>query len=481
MARFRFVEDGQYGMASVCVGSMLPVQLMKTITENVPKWKDLRSEQGFMLPATLLRQWCRSIHARERMREVLRAVVAHSPEAPHLLTALCARHDDKSRFGDGAADWEKLLDYATEATSDVLKVSIKTAFMSLMRKDALWAQRLQRVVLRNCGALTDADLLLLCVAGALVSIDVSGCRNVTARSVQPLVRTNVMLQHLNISDCAFATLDLMAPESQLRRVNMTRTVVRGDVNIRLPCLRELIAMELRCSSVTIAAACVQLSDANMTRLKAARTVVVEPVVKTLCLEGAEYESIRVQDLPSPRFYSFFFDGLLLGGGDVGKTSCLRRFAKNSFSDSEPPTFIFDFMLRSIDIDGQICRLRTMERSGRDRFLNNPPLFRNTEAVMVLFDVTKPYSVEQAKRYLELARSHLLHEVCMLVGNKIDLTEQRAVSYEEGQALADSYSIEYFETSAKDGTGIEAAFMHLARLCRKQKKSNAVTGKALGSR
>ena len=37
---------------------------------------------------------------------------------------------------------------------------------------------------------------------------------------------------------------------------------------------------------------------------------------------------------------------------------------------------------------------------------------------------------------------------MLIGNKIDLTEQRKVTKQEAQNLADDHDIPYFETSAK---------------------------------
>lgn len=46
---------------------------------------------------------------------------------------------------------------------------------------------------------------------------------------------------------------------------------------------------------------------------------------------------------------------------------------------------------------------------------------------------------------------------LLVGNKCDLTESRAVSTEEGNELAESLGIQYFETSAKDNINIKHTF------------------------
>ncbi len=52
--------------------------------------------------------------------------------------------------------------------------------------------------------------------------------------------------------------------------------------------------------------------------------------------------------------------------------------------------------------------------------------------------------------------------CILVGNKCDLTSKRAVSYEEGQELADQYMIRYVETSAKESKNVESAFTLMTR-------------------
>lgn len=46
---------------------------------------------------------------------------------------------------------------------------------------------------------------------------------------------------------------------------------------------------------------------------------------------------------------------------------------------------------------------------------------------------------------------------ILVGNKCDLTESRAVTTEEGNEIAESLGIQYFETSAKDNINVKQTF------------------------
>ena len=50
---------------------------------------------------------------------------------------------------------------------------------------------------------------------------------------------------------------------------------------------------------------------------------------------------------------------------------------------------------------------------------------------------------------------------MLIGNKCDWEEKRAVSTEQGQALADELGIPFMEVSAKSNINVEKAFFQLA--------------------
>jgi Ras-related protein Rab-8A len=50
---------------------------------------------------------------------------------------------------------------------------------------------------------------------------------------------------------------------------------------------------------------------------------------------------------------------------------------------------------------------------------------------------------------------------ILIGNKCDWEEKRAVSTEQGQALADELGIPFMEVSAKSNINVEKAFFSLA--------------------
>ena len=51
---------------------------------------------------------------------------------------------------------------------------------------------------------------------------------------------------------------------------------------------------------------------------------------------------------------------------------------------------------------------------------------------------------------------------MLVGNKSDMTEQRQVTTEEGQELANSYQMPFLETSARNSQNVDEAFVTMTK-------------------
>lgn len=73
------------------------------------------------------------------------------------------------------------------------------------------------------------------------------------------------------------------------------------------------------------------------------------------------------------------------------------------------------------------------------------------------------SKNQIKMSHQFSRNVIEPMILMLVGNKVDLEKQRAVSREEAFLYASSINGSYFETSAiNGGRGIEQVFISAAR-------------------
>jgi GTPase SAR1 family protein len=81
--------------------------------------------------------------------------------------------------------------------------------------------------------------------------------------------------------------------------------------------------------------------------------------------------------------------------------------------------------------------------------------------LLIFDVADRNSFEKVRDWMKQIQCFTKKEsiAIVLIGNKCDV-DNREVSTEEGQSLADEFSLKYFETSALNNTNIEDAFGHL---------------------
>lgn len=92
-------------------------------------------------------------------------------------------------------------------------------------------------------------------------------------------------------------------------------------------------------------------------------------------------------------------------------------------------------------------------------------YRNSDGVLLVYDITKRSSFENLKDWLDDVRSHVDPQtsVFMVVGHKADKgTEHRAVTSHEAQHFAQVNGFRFFETSAVNGQNIENAFVTLTQ-------------------
>jgi len=90
-------------------------------------------------------------------------------------------------------------------------------------------------------------------------------------------------------------------------------------------------------------------------------------------------------------------------------------------------------------------------------------YRTAQGIILTYDVTNPESFENLKIWAKGIDQYAAKSVsCILVGNKCDLVDKQQISTEKGKELANKYGIQFFETSAKNATSVEEAFLTLAR-------------------
>ena len=154
--------------------------------------------------------------------------------------------------------------------------------------------------------------------------------------------------------------------------------------------------------------------------------------------------------------------LLVGDSGVGKTSMLLRFSDNSYQERFVSTIGVDFRCKNIHHEGKNVRLQIWDTAGQDKFQSiTSGYYRGAEGVLLVFDITRPLTFERIRYWREQVKDKILREVpILLVGNKVDLSVEREISYKDAEELAESMGISYMECSSKMNEGIDEVFVEL---------------------
>ena len=104
-----------------------------------------------------------------------------------------------------------------------------------------------------------------------------------------------------------------------------------------------------------------------------------------------------------------------------------------------------------------------------------------EGFLLVFAINDKESFEllKGKHDRVLKGKHGAKCPILLVGNKQDLEQERKVQYSAAKALADSWGIEYMETSAKTNFNCKEAFEKLAQKIAALKSSKSGSGSGSG--
>jgi len=168
-------------------------------------------------------------------------------------------------------------------------------------------------------------------------------------------------------------------------------------------------------------------------------------------------------------YDYLIKLLLIGDSGVGKSCLLLRFSDDSFTPSFITTIGIDFKIKTIELDGKRIKLQIWDTAGQERFRTiTTAYYRGAMGILLVYDVTDAKSFDNIRNWIRNIEQHATENVNrILIGNKCDMVDKKAVDTPRGQSLADEYGIKFLETSAKNNINVEEAFITLARDIKKR--------------
>uniref|UniRef100_A0AAQ4QZ40 small monomeric GTPase n=1 Tax=Gasterosteus aculeatus aculeatus TaxID=481459 RepID=A0AAQ4QZ40_GASAC len=193
--------------------------------------------------------------------------------------------------------------------------------------------------------------------------------------------------------------------------------------------------------------------------------------------------------------------VVLGSGGVGKSALTVQFVTGTFIEKYDPT-IEDFYRKEIEVDSSPSVLEILDTAGTEQFASMRDLYiRNGQGFILVYSLVNQQSFQDIKPMRDqiirvksvgpggrggrggggggervqstraafsrctdaVSNSRRYQQVpVVLVGNKVDLEEEREVSPGEGQALAEDWGCPFMETSAKSKTMVDELFAEIVR-------------------
>jgi len=161
---------------------------------------------------------------------------------------------------------------------------------------------------------------------------------------------------------------------------------------------------------------------------------------------------------------FLFKILIVGDGSVGKTTLLHRYVDGSFTENPHETIGVDFYLKHLTLNSSEVSLQLWDFGGqtRFRFLLNKYV-GGASGAFLLYDLTKPSTLESAEEWVNLVRKYKKFLPIMLVGTKYDLVDPESIDDENSNmVMAKFRMIANIKTSSKTGLNIEDIFYILVK-------------------
>jgi small GTP-binding protein len=155
--------------------------------------------------------------------------------------------------------------------------------------------------------------------------------------------------------------------------------------------------------------------------------------------------------------------VLFGDSGTGKTSLVERFIHDKFEESYISTLGYNVYEKQMPYKDSVISLMIWDIGGQEKFRDLRKRYaEGAHAAFIVFDITTQQSFNNVTVWRKDLEEFAGKAPFILIGNKIDLDANRQVPKADAKKIASELgALDFFETSAKTGAGVENAFRMLA--------------------
>ena len=150
--------------------------------------------------------------------------------------------------------------------------------------------------------------------------------------------------------------------------------------------------------------------------------------------------------------------VFVGDPATGKTSLMKRIVDNEFNPDYDATIGVDFFTKVVSYRENVFKLQLWDSAGQEKYKSLIPSYvKGASIIFVVFDVSKEDTYTNVDKWIKFINENIDATMTkiIIIGNKKDL--ERVVKTQKAMSNAKKNNIEYFETSAKSGDGVNTMF------------------------
>ncbi|KAH7817499.1 Rab, unspecified Rab-like protein [Monocercomonoides exilis] len=168
-----------------------------------------------------------------------------------------------------------------------------------------------------------------------------------------------------------------------------------------------------------------------------------------------------------------FKIVLLGETNVGKSALLNRYFADEFKEVVKPTVGLDWLDKVIETDGLKIKLQIWDTPGLETHRGLIDIIlKGADGFVFVYDITKKGTFKMINSWYQMVEPFIdAFSVSGLLGNKEDLSNQRAVKATEGEKFAQKYSMTFSEVSAFTGANVNEFIDKLYKLILMKRRSD----------